>query len=145
MVAHGRLPAGEAVLSILDIPITLHASGDLDADAAWARYVDYDAWAGWAPHIVRVDADTSRIAPGATGRVTGPFGVGADFVVETVDELARTWSWRATVGPITVRLWHAVDPHGSGSTTTLRMRGPAPVVVGYTPLARWAIGRLVQP
>ena len=130
---------------MLDIPLTLHASGSLDVDAAWARYVDYDAWAGWAPHIVRVEADTSRIAPGATGHVSGPFGIGADFEVEAVDELARTWSWRAKAGPVTVRLWHAVEAQGSGSRTTLTMRGPAPVVVAYAPLARWSIGRLVQP
>ena len=131
-------------MSLLDVPVTLRADGDLDVDAAWARYVDYDAWPGWAPHIVTVDADTSRIAPGATGRVTGPFGIGADFEVEAVDELARTWSWRARSGPITVALWHAVEPRGTGCRTVLKMRGPAPVLIGYAPLARWSLSRLVR-
>jgi hypothetical protein len=40
--------------------------------------------------------------------------------------------------------WVTEGPDG-GSTTGLRVTGPAPVVVGYAPLAQLAIGRLVRP
>jgi hypothetical protein len=68
------------------------------------------------------------------------------FVVDTVDEAARRWSWTVSLGPVRLHLLHWVTegPDG-GSTTGLRVSGPAPLVVGYAPLAHLAIGRLVRP
>ena len=40
---------------------------------------------------------------------------------------------------------HRVVPEGSGCRTTLEMAGPLPVLLGYAPLARLALGRLVRP
>lgn len=131
-------------MSPLRLALTLHAAGDASPDTAWARYVEFARWPGWSPQIVGVEADATRIAPGVRGRVRGPLGVPVDFVVETVDELARTWSWRAHLGPVGVWLWHSVEPRGDGCSTTLRVRGLPPVVLGYAPLARWALGRLVR-
>jgi hypothetical protein len=34
---------------------------------------------------------------------------------------------------------------GDGARTTLTMSGPLPVLLGYAPLARLALGRLVRP
>ncbi len=68
------------------------------------------------------------------------------FVVETVDEAARQWSWTVSLGPVRLHLLHWVtDGPDGGSTTGLRVSGPAPLVVGYAPLAHLAIGRLVSP
>ena len=132
-------------MSVLDLPLTLRARGGADPDVAWERYVDFALWSTWSPQILSVDADASRIAPGVTGRVHGPVGVGVDFVVDAVDELARTWSWTVRWGPITLALFHAVTAREGGCATALRVRGPAPVVLGYAPLARIALGRLVRP
>ena len=68
------------------------------------------------------------------------------FVVESVDEAARRWSWTASLGPVRLRLLHWVgDGPDGGSTTGLRAAGPVPLVLGYAPPARLAIGRLVRP
>ena len=125
--------------------VTLHASGSADAETAWGRYLAPQGWPGWAPQITRVEASARRIAPGVTGRVFGPLWVSVDFVVERVDENARTWTWRVHRGPITLRLHHAVAATDRGSMTSLGIEGPLPLVLGYAPLARFALGRLVRP
>ncbi len=132
-------------MSAFDLPLTLRAHGGADVTTAWDRYVDFARWSTWSPQISSVDADAARIAPGVTGRVHGPLGVGVDFVVDAVDELARTWSWTVRWGPVRLRRDHAVTSRGSGCATSLRVRGPAPVVLAYAPLARLALGRLVRP
>ena len=88
----------------------------------------------------------ARLVAGVRGRVRGPLGVALPFVVDTVDESARRWSWTVSLGPVQLHLLHWVTegPDG-GSTTGLRVSGPAPLVVGYAPLAQLAIGRLVRP
>ena len=70
------------------------------------------------------------------------------FRVLAVDPAARVWTWQASAGPVVLRLHHGVapDPAGSGRTrTTLRVTGPAPVVLAYAPVARLALRRLVRP
>ncbi|HEV7203072.1 MAG TPA: hypothetical protein VGN18_00610 [Jatrophihabitans sp.] len=124
--------------------VTVHASGSVDPDEAWARYAEPDRWAGWAPQIRRVETSADRIAPGVTGRVHGPVpGVFVDFVVDAVDELARRWSWMVRRGPLTLRLEHGVRARATGTTTSLRVDGPMPVVLGYAPVAHLALRRLV--
>jgi len=41
-------------------------------------------------------------------------------------------------------LHHEVVTQGTGSRTTLDISGPAPIVVGYAPIARIALSRLVR-
>jgi hypothetical protein len=48
------------------------------------------------------------------------------------------------VAGVTLELGHDVFAQGSGSRTTLDITGPALVVVGYAPVARVALGRLVR-
>ncbi|MGB3763232.1 MAG: hypothetical protein WA966_08415 [Ornithinimicrobium sp.] len=94
-----------------------------------------------------------------TGEVCGPLGVRVPFTVDAVDEQSRTWAWTVHVcargrNLITVSLAHGVeapavggraaDDHGGGCTTWLRLQGAWPVVVGYVPLAWYALGRLVR-
>ena len=125
--------------------VTVHASGQVEPGEAWARYADTGRWAGWAPQIRRVEASAARIAPGVTGRVYGPVpGVFVDFVVDDVDETARRWTWTVRRGPLTLRLEHGVRARAAGGTTTsLRVDGPMPVVLGYAPIAHLALRRLV--
>ncbi|WP_448610864.1 SRPBCC family protein [Geodermatophilus sp. URMC 60] len=126
--------------------LTLHATGPVAPAEAWERYALPARWPQWAPQITGVDLPVARLTAGARGRVRGPLGVTLPFVVETVDEAARQWSWTVSLGPVRLHLLHWVtDGPDGGSTTGLRISGPAPLVVGYAPLAQLAIGRLVRP
>jgi hypothetical protein len=120
--------------------ITLHAAGSADADEVWDRYVHTARWPSWSPQISRVESSQPRISTGSTGKVFGPLGVHVAFVVDAVDEPARSWSWHVRLGLIRIRLRHVVNADGS---TELQLRGPLPVVLAYTPLAQLALNRLV--
>ena len=74
----------------------------------------------------------------------GPCGVGVAFEILAVDHDKRCWTWRVTVAGVTLVLGHDVFAQRSGSRTTLDIAGPAPVVIGYAPIARIALGRLVR-
>lgn len=128
---------------LLDGSLTLHAHGGVDPATAWHRYDELALWPRWAPHLRRVDADAPTLTAG--GRVRGPLGVTAGFAVVAVEPERRRWTWRVRSGPLVVLLEHGVDapPGGTGSRTWLTMRGPYPVLLGYAPLAWWALHRLV--
>lgn len=103
-------------------------------------------WSTWSPQISRVDATTSRIAAGTTGIVHGPLGVQVPFEVLQVDETGRRWAWRVRAALVTLELLHTVTPRpDGGSDTTLEISGPAPLVLGYAPVAQLALRRLVRP
>ena len=136
----------------LSADLSLVARGTATADEAWRRYVDLGRWPEWSPQIRAVQAPSSRLVPGLSGRVLPPVGPAASFVVLEVDEARRLWSWQVTAGPAggpgggltTLDLEHGVDERvGGGSTATLRLQGAVPVVLGYAPLARLALRRLV--
>ncbi|MPR00061.1 SRPBCC family protein [Modestobacter sp. I12A-02628] len=124
--------------------LTLHATGPVAPAEAWERYALPRRWSEWSPHILGADASAPRIAPGVTGRVHGPLAVRVPFTVLQVDGAARSWTWEVQAGPVRLTLEHWVaGAPGGGSTTGLRMRGPLPVLAGYTPLAQLALHRLV--
>lgn len=125
--------------------LTLRASGAADAVEVWERYAMPQRWPTWSPQITRAQTAAPRICVGAIGTIVGPLGAHVSFVIDAVDEEARSWSWRVRVGPVTVRMMHAVSVEGRGSTTTLRVHGPLPVVAGYAPVAQLALNRLVRP
>jgi hypothetical protein len=125
--------------------LTLAAAGAAPAELAWERYAQVAYWSRWSPQIRSVTCSSPRIRTGSTGRVHAILGVGVDFVVDSVDETARTWVWRVRKGPLALHLTHRVVREGEGSRTTLEMAGPLPVLLGYAPLARLALGRLVRP
>lgn len=102
-------------------------------------------WPGWAPYIRGVDVAAERVAPGVAGRVRGPLGLRAAFVVTAVDEPRRTWSWDVRLGPVRLHLDHGVEAHARGCATWLAVRGPGPVVLVYLPVARFSLRRLVRP
>ncbi|GEA87930.1 SRPBCC family protein [Cellulomonas cellasea] len=131
---------------LLDGSLTLRAHGGVDAATAWRRYDELALWPRWAPHLRRVDSDAATLTAGGRGRVRGPFGVTARFAVVAVDHDRRRWTWRVRSGPLAVVLEHGVDrgPDGAGSRTWLTMRGPYPALLGYAPLAWWALHRLVS-
>ncbi len=124
--------------------------GPVEADEAWERYAVVARWPSWAPPIMRVEASAARLQPGMTGVVHGPLGLRVTFEVETVDESARTWSWRVRSGPVRMRLEHAVlatptaGSNPSLTVATLTLEGPAAVVLPYAEVARIALARLVS-
>jgi hypothetical protein len=124
--------------------ITLRATGAASAEEVWRRYAVPSRWPTWSPQIRTVRVRSDRIAPGLRGEVVSFFGVTARFVVESVDEAHREWTWRVRLGPVRMRLRHAVLARPDGSATTLRVEGPALAVVAYAAPARWALGRLVR-
>ena len=75
----------------------------------------------------------------------------AVFRIDAVDHEARTWSWSVRSGPLRLSFDHGVDPaegdpgRATGSTAWLVTHALWPVAVGYAPLARLALGRLVAP
>jgi hypothetical protein len=125
--------------------LTLAAAGAAPAEQAWERYAQVAYWSRWSPQIRSVTCSSPRIRTGSTGRVHAAMGVGVDFVVDSMDETARVWVWTVRKGPLRLHLTHRVVREGDGCRTILEMSGPLPVLLGYAPLARLALGRLVRP
>jgi Polyketide cyclase / dehydrase and lipid transport len=129
--------------------LTSRARGRAPLALAWERYADPALWSSWAPQIQRVDTDMRRLVAGGTGTVhAGPLPfptLPVGFEILTVDEHAHTWSWRVRFGLLALRLEHGVTAEPAGSATWLRVHGPLPVVAAYTPVARFALSRLVAP
>ena len=90
------------------------------------------------------DPAPRRIMPGLRGVVIGPVGVQVPFEVLAVDEPAMTWTWRVRAAFAELTLDHSITPVGSGCRTDLTISGPVPLVVGYAPVARFALSRLVR-
>ena len=132
-------------MPLLDSPLRLSATGALDPDAVWSRYSEPGRWSSWAPHISAVDYPHRVIEPGTTGRVSGVGGVIAVFRIEHVDAGTRRWSWSVRTGPLRVGFDHGVDEAPDGSRAWLVTLAPWPVAVGYAPVARWSLQRLVTP
>jgi hypothetical protein len=131
------------------------ATGPAPVDIVWRRYVEPARWPGWSPQIRRVDCSDPVIRAGSTGRVHTAVGMALDFTVLSVDHRRRRWSWRvhAPLG-IGMTLDHLLVPApvGSqvddlpdgGSRTALRISGLAPLVLGYRPIAKSALRKLVD-
>jgi hypothetical protein len=125
--------------------ITLRAEGAADAREVWRRYAVPSLWPTWSPQIRAVRTESGdHLSPGLRGQVVSFLGVRAAFVVDDVDATAMEWSWRVRIGPVRMRLHHAVTTRPDGAATTLRVEGPAPAVLAYALPARWALGRLVR-
>ncbi len=125
--------------------LTIAAVGPVAPEVVWDRYVHPDRWAEWSPQIRAVDCSDSPVRAGSGGRVRGPCGVAVDFEVLDVDAERRSWTWRVAVpAGIRLTLAHTVQQRGSRTWTGLELSGPAPVVLGYAPIAYLALTRLVR-
>jgi len=126
-------------------------TGAAPPDEVWARYTRPALWPTWSPHLREVAYPDAVVRPGTTGRVTGVGGVVAHFRIDAVDHEAHTWSWTVRCGPLRVALDHGVNPgaprsgSADGSTAWLVTHALWPVAIGYAPLARLALHRLVAP
>jgi hypothetical protein len=128
--------------------LRVQAHGVAPVTLAWERYADPSRWSDWAPQIQGVETEMVRLVAGGTGTVRAGLlpwpTLGVPFRVLEVDEVAMQWSWEARIGPLRLRLEHGVTSHLTGSSTWLRVHGPLPVVLAYAPLARVALGRLLE-
>ncbi|MEU1465432.1 SRPBCC family protein [Streptomyces sp. NPDC005727] len=125
--------------------LTLRATGPARPEAVLRRYACVDQWASSPPQIRAVHTAGRRLTAGMSGTVESVVGLRVAFVVDSVDDDHRTWTWRVRLGAAGLRLRHDVRGHAHGSTTSLTMHGPWLVVLGYAPLARLALRRLVRP
>lgn len=126
---------------------TVAASGPAGPDVVWDRYIHPGRWHEWSPQISSVDYPDESLRPGGRGTVHGPCGIAVKFQIIAVDREKRCWSWRVTLGGITLEMLHEVLPVNATrdvTQTTLEINGPAPIVLGYLPVARIALGRLVR-
>ncbi|WP_229075105.1 SRPBCC family protein [Actinoplanes sp. DH11] len=121
-------------------------SGRRTPDDVWDRYLRPQRWPEWSPQIRAVDYATETLVPLTTGNVHGPAGVRAHFRILDVDATGpvRSWSWSVTAAGVRLHLRHTVEPLGGGTRTGLVVRGFAPAVLLYVPLAWAALRRLVQ-
>lgn len=76
--------------------------------------------------------------------MVGPPPIQVPFEVLSVDESARTWSWRVSLLGTAVTMTHLLGTDGDQSVATLVADGPAVVVLPYLPLAALALGRLTR-
>lgn len=131
----------------LTTTLTVRASGHASAARVWLRYTVPAHWASWSPQISEVETDrpADPVSVGTTGTVRGPGGVRVPFRVTSVDHGTRRWTWQVRAGIVTLVLDHGVDDDHAGATAWARITGPLPVVLGYAPLARHALRRLVAP
>lgn len=134
-----------------DGPWTLTVQGPAAPDEVWDRYLRPERWSGWSPQIRSVEHQGAVIVPGGTGTVHGPLGLRVPFevlAVDVTDPDHRSWTWVATLpAGARIRLEHVVEPttrYPGGTRTLLHVRGAAPVVAAYLPLAWWALRRLVR-
>ncbi len=129
--------------------VRLQASGPAAAAVVWQRYVDPSLWRTWAPQINGVEYPHARLTAGASGHVIGPLGLRVPFTIDSVAEEGRTWSWTVALRAmgrdlVRMHLGHGVQADGSGSTTWLLLSGRWPVIVGYVPIAQFALRRLTR-
>ena len=123
---------------------TVTVSGPASPAEAWERYAVPARWHEWSPPIVRVDTTGTRIVPGLAGVVHGVGGIRVNFLVEAVDEDARTWRWRARLGPLELVLDHGVTAEDVGSATWLTVAGPPLAALAYPEITRISLRQLVS-
>lgn len=130
-----------------EVTVATRAGGPCTVDEAWERYADPARWPTWAPHLrsVELDEPGTRLRAGLSGTVRGVWPVSARFVVTAVDASARRWSWtvRTSRPRLAVELHHTLEVGDRGTEAGLVLRGPWAVVLGYRPVARCALRRLL--
>jgi hypothetical protein len=123
---------------------SFEVSGPASVALAWERYADPALWSTWAPQIRRVTwRGGERLAPGLTGVVHAIAGVNVPFEVTAVDAAAHDWSWIVRPLGVTLRMRHTLGLEGRHTRAGLEIEGPLLVVLGYSPVAQFALRRLL--
>ena len=123
----------------------LTQAGDASPAEVWRRYADLDEWSRWAPFITAVETSGRVLVVGLTGTVIAVGGLRVRFEVLAVDPAARTWRWRARLGPVALVLDHEVAARpGGGCVAVLALSGAPPIVLAYLVPAQLALRSLVR-
>jgi hypothetical protein len=120
--------------------------GPRRADDVWNRYVRPGRWPEWSPQIRSVVYAGDTLSPQTTGYVNGPGGLRVRFRILEVSaaDPVRHWAWSVRAFGVRLHLRHTVRATATGTRTELIVRGFAPAVVLYLPVARSALRRLVR-
>ncbi|AEV87096.1 hypothetical protein ACWT_6079 [Actinoplanes sp. SE50] len=134
------------MLDRLSVRRTVVVYGPRAADHVWDSYVRPQRWPEWSPQIRSVDYPAETLRPHTGGVVHGPVGLRAGFRITGVDPAGpvRSWTWSVSMLGVRLVLRHTVEPVAGGTRTGLTVDGPAPLVIGYLPVARSALRRLVS-
>ena len=98
----------------------------------------------WRNMIRAVEAPRRRLRAGLRGVVHAPLGLRVPFVVEEVDDDARTWRWTVRVAGTAVSMTHDLTATPRGTRAGLTVHGPAVVALAYRLPARVALRRLCR-
>lgn len=124
--------------------LSLDVVGPAPVALAWERYADPVLWSTWAPQIRHVTWEGGdRLTPGLTGVVHGLARVRARFAVTDLDAVTHDWSWNVRALGVTLHMRHTLESEGDRTRAGLVIEGPLPVVIGYAPVARFALRRLL--
>jgi uncharacterized protein YndB with AHSA1/START domain len=130
----------------LGTTLSTRACGGRAPEAVWTAYTTPTLWSSWSPQVrgVCCAQPDVPVRAGTRGDVLGPAGVRVPFEVTDVDLARQRWTWRVRVGTVVLEMTHGVTPRADGRCCAwARLSGPLPLVAGYLPLARLALGRLV--
>ena len=126
--------------------LSMAVRGPRPADDVWDRYVRPQRWPQWSPQIRSVLYPAELLSAQTVGVVRGPAGLRVRFRILDVVTTGpvRSWSWSVWVAGVRLHLRHTVKATPTGTRTDLTVRGFAPAVLLYLPMARWALHRLVH-
>lgn len=116
------------------------------AESAWAVLVELDGWPEWGPSVsaARLDDDSRRLSPGATGSIRTPVGAWLRFEVTEWRDAGpcRSWSWWVAGVPATTHRVTATGP----SRCRVEMDVPwwAPAYLAVVAVALRRIRRLAE-
>jgi len=124
----------------------VEVNGPAPVALAWERYADPALWSTWAPQIRRVSWEGGeRLAPGLRGVVHAIAGVAVPFEVTAVHASAHDWTWTVRGLGATLHMRHTLEETAGGTRAGLVIEGPPLVAIGYAPVARFALRRLLAP
>ena len=119
------------------------------AEAVWTLWADPATWSTWDPAVEEVRLD-GAFEEGATGTMTLPGGIEVPVTLEAV-EPGRRYVDVLSMGELTIRIDHLVEPSGSGAEVTVStvVSGPGaedvgPMVIADAPRAMSALVGLAE-
>ena len=126
------------------MPFTVSAKGAASPEEVWARYTQPERWPTWAPHMKRAIYPYPRIVEGTFGRVYAYGGFSLPFSIDALDADGWTWGWSVYVAGQRIELKHGVVAGASHTRAWVSIGLPLPIALGYAPIAKLALRRLVR-